>query len=998
MISAGGQIFSSATGGDSYSLDITSEAALNIVASDGILLPNLILAANHVEPNLVQRDVSFQAGDGDLDLRNADISVQGEVEFLTNEDLFLNDARVTTTRRGDVSLDAGGDVTLETARINENPAAQDTGFLHINAGGAVSLGDSVLEVDSPFEVRPLSITAGTNLDLGSALIDITNGGSGGTKGLLLTAGGDLDLGTVDLTFRDNITSSGSFFNQITAAGAILSTPGDGNLANRPGRLDIVGPTLIQADTGNLDILDFEVVIDPLPGASTADLTVRAPNGSTDFGESRFTVQNNLELISDGNLDLSSSEVIAGNRLVVASNGGVSAILGGGVSVPDIQIFGYNTTTSMPDSTIATNGGVTLGLVTAGNTDLSIFATGDIDVTHTGGGSITAERLGVEGSGNSTSPSAIWSTGGDVSLVSDGTINLGKGAGDQGAAIIRSDGVADVTIQADQLVNSVTLGTTVIDAQSAGFVNIVGPTSAEALEVSAPGISVSLADNPNSSSRVNIVGDSDFLKVAGNRSDIEVTELLTGNQLTMKEQTSDFVLTVDPLSVEGILYTDESDIALGDINTTADQTLAVRLGNTASISAAPTGFNLNIAGDLLLVAGGNIGTSSEPLTVPGGRTSIIAGGEVNIETAAADLTVAEVRQFDPFGNEVAFGEGFQSGGNLTIRLTDDSGTLLTQEEDIRSSSGNVAIEILQGSLVQSPGAANPAPEISGGTVALSASGDIGNYDGTIATPVRINADSLVVAGGADVILEQPVGDLEIINQATISGATYNTTGAVGDLRIQAGTGNLTVSTDLTVGGEAALVTGADLEINPQFLPNSVFLNNSITSGQNLVILSNGDIVQNSGLLTAPAIGLGANGSIGSVGSPINIQTSELALNPSTGQVFDADGFTEVQSVSAVGVTVNQGAPPPPPDPEPPIEPVVPPVVPNEPTDPFIVDGSDLVIPEFEVFESSFAQNNPDLVESYLDEVLTDLEYLELDPTGIPLGWYNDDDFLNKKFRR
>ena len=998
LIMAGGSIISSDAG--PYSLNLTSEAAFDIVAADGILLPNLVLTVDHVHTGTAQRDVSFQAGDGDLDLRDADISVEGEVEFRTNENLLLNNTTVATTRRGDVLLDSGGDVTLEAADINGSAPPNTTGSLNITAGGAVSLGASTLKVDAINEVRPFSITAGMDLDMGSALIDILADGSGGTKGLLLTAGGDLDLGTVDLTFRDRITSSGSFFNQITASGSILSTPGDGNLANRPGRLDIVGPALIQADTGNLDILDFEVVIDPLPGAPTADLIVRAPNGSTDFGESRFTIQNNLDLISDGNLDLSSSEVSAGNRLVVASNGGVSAILGGGVSVPDIQIFGYNTTTSMPDSTIATNGGVTLGLVTAGNTDLSIFATGDIEVTHTGGGSITAERLGLEGSGGSTSPSAIWSTGGDVSLVSDGTINLGKGPGDQGAAIIRSDGVADVTIQADQLVNSVTSGTNVIDAQSAGFVNIVGPTSAEALEVSAPGISVTLTDNPNSSSRVNIVGDSDFLKVAGNRSDIEVTELLTGNQLTMKQQTSDFVLTVDPLSVEGILYIDESDIALGDINTTADQTLAVRLGNTASISAAPTGFNLNIAGDLLLVAGGNIGTSSEPLTVPGGRTSIIAGGEVNIETAAPDLTVAEVRQFDPFGNEVAFGEGFQSGGDLTIRLTDDSGTLLTQEEDIRSTSGNVAIDILEGRLVQSPGVANPAPEISGGTVALSVSGDAGNYDGTTATPIRINADSLVINGGADVILEQPVGDLEIIEQATVSGVTYNTSGAVGDLRIQAGTGNLTLSTDLTVGGETALVTGASLDINPQFLPNSVFLNNSITSGQNLVILSNGDIVQNSGLLTAPAIGLGANGTVGSVGSPVNIQTNELALNPSTGNVFDSDGFTEVQSVSAVGVTVNQGAPPPP-EPEPPVEPevpVVPPVVPNEPTGPFIVNGGDLLIPEIEVFESSFAQNNPDLVESYLDEVLTDLDYLELDPTGIPLGWYNDDDFLNKKFRR
>ena len=83
-------------------------------------------------------------------------------------------------------------------------------------------------MDSVFEVRPFSITAGTDLDLGRALIDIFNDGSGGTKGLLLTAGGDIDLGTVDLAFRDDINSSGSYRDLIMAGGRIFSSDTSGD--------------------------------------------------------------------------------------------------------------------------------------------------------------------------------------------------------------------------------------------------------------------------------------------------------------------------------------------------------------------------------------------------------------------------------------------------------------------------------------------------------------------------------------------------------------------------------------------------------------------------------------------------------------------------------------------------------------------------------------------------------------------------------------------------
>ena len=51
-------------------------------------------------------------------------------------------------------------------------------------------------------------------------------------------------------------------------------------------------------------------------------------------------------------------------------------------------------------------------------------------------------------------------------------------------------------------------------------------------------------------------------------------------------------------------------------------------------------------------------------------------------------------------------------------------------------------------------------------------------------------------------------------------------------------------------------------------------------------------------------------------------------------------------------------------------------------------------------SVFAQNNVGLIDDELRTLLEiDILYDRLfDPTAIPIGWWNDDDFLKRKFRR
>ena len=227
------------------------------------------------------------------------------------------------------------------------------------------------------------------------------------------------------------------------------------------------------------------------------------------------------------------------------------------------------------------------------------------------------------------------------------------------------------------------------------------------------------------------------------------------------------------------------------------------------------------------------------------------------------------------------------------------------------------------------------------------------------------------------------------------------------------GTLTVNEDRTVSQEAALISGTTSVLGQTTTANTnIVLNGNLTAGQSLVVLTgNGTIQQQSGTLTAPAIGLGAPGGIGTVATPIQIQANDLlARNPELGNVADTNGFVVTPSVSAAGATVNQANTPPPPITPPPTTP--PPTTPATPAVPATVAvavaltpalsaDAPTVIPEAGVAiePTSFAQNNDALVEEVID-ILKDFNpetFPDIDHT-LPPVQVTDDEFLRKKFRR
>jgi filamentous hemagglutinin family protein len=333
-------------------------------------------------------------------------------------------------------------------------------------------------------------------------------------------------------------------------------------------------------------------------------------------------------------------------------------------------------------------------------------------------------------------------------------------------------------------------------------------------------------------------------------------------------------------------------------------------------------------------------------------------------------------------------------------------------------GNRAEIQVGGNITQAAGGLIDAP-----AVLLDAGGSIGD----IGNDQLIDSTTLAVAAGIDAFVRAQTGDLELVTDVGLSGPV----GAGGQFRVRVDNGDLRISTDI-VANEAAFVAGTNLTVNAQTTGPDIFLDGNITTTGNLVLSSEGDIVQGTGSLTVGgggSLGLGARtGTIGTAANPIQINTPNLTLSNPNGEVQFTTPPTDVDSTTAVGVTINAQAPggggaatpnPDPTDPTQPPDPTEPTQPPNpnpdQPTGPQNPgptpefpdnEEREVVMIPSEVREleetdpNIFAQDNVTLVEEDLEQVerLDNLLDELTDPTAIPLGWWNDDELLKKKFRR
>jgi len=875
----------------------------------------------------------------------------------------MADTRITT--QGSLQIDGEADVTFGPSTV-------------LNLGFNASKGST-----------PLTISAAGNLDLANADIDVFNNFAG-DESLLIEAGGLLDLGTSDLTYSvatqiDVVTTT------IRGGGGITSESNPNPAANSFNNVfNTVGATVFEAGTGDLQLFDTRISVDQT-GATSSTLNLTAEQGEIVLGESFLSTQSNIGFLAD-TLNAGSAQVATPNRVTLAINSGIEAN-DSQFDAGDIEIFG--STSGVLDPSKAVAGNVRLDLSQSGNTDISVLAEGNVEINHTGTGSVTLERAGLEGPPTGPASTSIASLTGDVFITSGGTVFIGS-AGDTSPNEL-VNGAGTVRIDANTITDRHTGGIDVVAGETLELITDSSlATSANPLEVQAPGLLLDLSRTANNQGYVNVSGNVEFLQVIGRSSNIRVTEQASGTSLTaLRDGTGTSSLNLGSTTFENIDYVDLNTIRLDTLNVGPTQSVSIQSVN-GDIVDDSAGDNAILEGGLLLSAeNGSIGTSAAPISINGGILAAEAGNDIFIQGTGDDLTIGQVEvRNTTINTSVASGDGIVAGGDVQIVMPGMAQTLLNQQADI-TAGGGIAIVLENGDFQQTAGT------VRADNVALQIGRDAGQFDGTdVLSEISVEADNLVVDVTGDAILTQTNGDLTLTDQLTIGGETYSTTGAGGDLRVRVADGDLNIDTDLVVGEQAALLTGSNDVVGQGNLPNSINLNGSVSAGQSLVLISQGDINHTSGTLSAPAIGLGANGIIGTAANPVQLATNTLAVNPFEAQVNDPDGFTTVSSVSAVGATVNQGVPQPPepPTPEPPTpEPEVP-ITPGEIPPSAFQEPQDFIFEEDLVQSEIFSQNQTALVEELLD-MLLDPDYIEVeevDPTRIPV--IDDEDFLQKKFRR
>ena len=979
-IRAGGNITSS--GGN-----VIDVAGATLIEGDSVSLAG----ANITVDNGGNRNsrLTVNAGTGPLDLSDGTLVVTGSTTLTSAGTMDLSSTSLTGTNgnlRADVLIDSEDDLNMADTRITTQGSLQIDGEADVTFGPSTVLN---LGFNASKGSTPLTISAAGNLDLANADIDVFNNFAG-DESLLIEAGGLLDLGTSDLTYSvatqiDVVTTT------IRGGGGITSESNPNPAANSFNNVfNTVGATVFEAGTGDLQLFDTRISVDQT-GATSSTLNLTAEQGEIVLGESFLSTQSNIGFLAD-TLNAGSAQVATPNRVTLAINSGIEAN-DSQFDAGDIEIFG--STSGVLDPSKAVAGNVRLDLSQSGNTDISVLAEGNVEINHTGTGSVTLERAGLEGPPTGPASTSIASLTGDVFITSGGTVFIGS-AGDTSPNEL-VNGAGTVRIDANTITDRHTGGIDVVAGETLELITDSSlATSANPLEVQAPGLLLDLSRTANNQGYVNVSGNVEFLQVIGRSSNIRVTEQASGTSLTaLRDGTGTSSLNLGSTTFENIDYVDLNTIRLDTLNVGPTQSVSIQSVN-GDIVDDSAGDNAILEGGLLLSAeNGSIGTSAAPISINGGILAAEAGNDIFIQGTGDDLTIGQVEvRNTTINTSVASGDGIVAGGDVQIVMPGMAQTLLNQQADI-TAGGGIAIVLENGDFQQTAGT------VRADNVALQIGRDAGQFDGTdVLSEISVEADNLVVDVTGDAILTQTNGDLTLTDQLTIGGETYSTTGAGGDLRVRVADGDLNIDTDLVVGEQAALLTGSNDVVGQGNLPNSINLNGSVSAGQSLVLISQGDINHTSGTLSAPAIGLGANGIIGTAANPVQLATNTLAVNPFEAQVNDPDGFTTVSSVSAVGATVNQGVPQPPepPTPEPPTpEPEVP-ITPGEIPPSAFQEPQDFIFEEDLVQSEIFSQNQTALVEELLD-MLLDPDYIEVeevDPTRIPV--IDDEDFLQKKFRR
>ena len=1015
-----------------FDVDLGAGATLSLLAINGdVRITDSLLESDYTIPDPMFpndrsyfSDVIISAG-GDVILTETDVfGLLIDINAVSNfEQIITNDSVIEATQDfigtagsfDALSISAGENlnITAEFITLDGGVFFADSTTLDASTpGGTVSVVDATLNSTSQ-----LNISADQGIDgnpqslsgLSSARINL-NSGSGGVDVAIDSSSGETEL---------TVQSSGNVeINDIAGAGSAqglklvrVAGPGSASVQSTNGDVRITTPGQVALGSGN--------------GSTIGDAGVAlvSANGSVTLSADSILDRNSTTSASGG------TEIVAGGPIVLEGLNGIGSF----DTNAEINVQTNNLT--------AIAEGPSAPINVASNEDLEFidlrFNGGRVNVADNLGGVIRHEQVG--GSGPNVlrldqrvsafdadaifrvtsladilvhdfnilaNQKAVIATNNGASVLNGDTGNTGtpnishQAGGTDGFIAINSDGdigseTSFLSIESERVFADAdgTDSNIFLDLRSPSTnpINLQGIVTDDPMEVNIVTDPLDTTDFESPGTGISLQNGDVMLNVSGDL--ILPGGITTGGNVAIDSGT-----------------TGDVDVANSVIDANSVVVQAGSLSNAFQIFAVDLGLSLE---DGLGAEGALQGISSvQNLAFGSDNTAsyyILANTEIG-----DDVTIVEsvsVRNQSVSGNDVANLVLQNRTGDIIVDApVDAADTVVLRAPDDSPDPANIIVneEVSAGSRIQ----LDAFQDIRQGTnglldttnVVLSAGGDIGSFTtGDLLT----SASTLAANAGGSAYIRNAGPELTIQSDADVPAV-----GATDDFRVINNQNDLIVSTNINA-TNIGLATGTNTEIGAQTLGGDIILNNNVIASGNLVLLAggNGNIVRNSGILQANQMGLGSNGTVGTPGNGIILlNTNELALFAFTSQLNTDPAPTPVAQVSSVGLTVNQGTanpppPPPPPDPDPDPDPEP---NPNPPT-PEVPDGSIVVevvleptgSEQFEeiVDGTVFAQNNVGLVDDYVLELLNEDSYWNgiFDPTYVPSGWWDDDDFLRRKFR-
>ncbi len=741
-------------------------------------------------------DLTLNAADGDID-GNGAVSVGGGIEFTASGNVGFG---ALTAAGGSFVVDAGGDLAFVSAT--------STDFIDLTAGGSVMGGD--LNAANAVSVDAQNIAVGDviadEINLTSAT-DILFNLIQSPNAISLTATAGVigaNTGPGDIISGSDVVLLAEFIdvNEINAGGAVTATAtgtpagtggggsggpvvigGGGNdEAINTANINAGGVVTLTAVNGPIVTGDIDAASNIIVnGASISlgDIIARGPanggfgggivdldaSGDVAFGEA--SNQGNFNIDAGGNIDFGS---------IVSNFGSIRANAGGSITIDDA-------------STVRRDG-------SASTQDIALDAGQDITIT---GSLDTDDSLSLAAGGNITAGDLTGALGiGQVNVNADGNVTLGDVTSANTITTIRGNEVTT---------GSVTGGGIAITAR-AGSLIVGGPIDGQ------QGVTLSASEDVDAED----ISAGTSAAITGQA--IAFGNAATGGAFSATGDTIDFTSVdagtdVTLTANSGALIGARVD-AGGSANLTAGAGAITLEGLTAEnadlLAAAEVTIDDAVIGTLLTADGTAIEiVSSESLTADvnasDGDVSVLAAGGLNAQNASATGNVS-----------LATNDGGLTVGNASGEAIDLVSAGAVEITGIVDANGALRIDAINDFTLNGTATAQTI-DVTAMTVDIGADGILG--DATRTQTITFNATGEVGVGG-DGTDNPPPFHLEntefarvfsggdIIFNAFASGSAADALLTLGRLDVIAGDGSS--ATGQNIGQNGALILNADGDIN------------------------------------------------------------------------------------------------------------------------------------------------------------------------------------------